>query len=350
VVLSCQLKMLRKLFFIVLFILLVLLVWNWSLVIYGINQGIGQTKIVWNARPIKEVLDDPQFPDSLKKKLILIDEVRKFAIDSLGLRDTEVYKTLYDQKGEELMWVVTACEPFQLQPKMWKFPVVGSVPYKGYFDKDKARKERDELEKEGWDVSVRNPGGWSTLGWFEDPILSEMLKRSEGDLASLIIHEMVHSTFWVKDSVDFNENLASFIGDTAAYDFLAYKYGKESKPYTTYLYEDQDYRKFSKYILKASKQLDSLYQSMPANEPVENKKKKKEDMIKAIVQNMDTLNLKLNKQPSKRYEKRLPNNTYFMAYRHYQSKQNTFRVELDNGFHGDLRGYVKFLSAKYPIL
>lgn len=342
--------MIRKLLFAILFVLFVLVVWNWSLFVYGINQGIGQLKIVWNAKPIEEVMQEPAFPDSLKQKLVLIDEVRKFAIDSLGLKDTENYKTLYDQKGEELMWVVTACEPFALNPKMWDFPVVGSVPYKGYFDKEKARKERDELEKEGWDVSVRNPGGWSTLGWFKDPILSDMLKRSEGDLASLIIHEMVHATLWVKDSVDFNENIASFIGDTAAYNFLAYRYGKDSKPYITYLYEDQDYRTFSKYILKATVKLDSLYETMKADDPIENKKSSKETMIKSIIMNMDTLNLKLNKTPSKRYEKRLPNNTYFMSYRHYQSKQNTFEKEFAEKFHGDVKAYIKFLSTKYPVL
>jgi predicted aminopeptidase len=342
--------MIRRVFLGFLFVLLALLIWNWSLVWYGINQGIGQLEIVWGAQPIEKVMQDPSFPDSLKRKLVLIDEVRKFAIDSLGLKDTENYKTLYDQKGEELMWVVTACEPFALNPKMWQFPIVGAVPYKGYFDKEKAKKERDLLEKEGWDVSIRNPGGWSTLGWFKDPILSEMLKRSEGDLASLIIHEMVHSTLWVKDSVDFNENLASFIGDTAAYQFLTYKYGKESKPYTTYLYEDQDYRKFSRYILKATIRLDSLYQSMSANDPIEDKRRKKREMITSIIQNMDTLNLKLTKTPSKRYEKRLPNNTYFMSYRHYQSKQNTFEKEFEENFHGDLKAYVKFLSTKYPVL
>lgn len=342
--------MIRKILFAILFVLLILVIWNWSLLVYGINQGIGQLKIVWNARPIEEVMHDPAFPDSLKAKLMLIDEVRKFAIDSLGLKDTDNYKTLFDQKGEELMWVVTACEPFQLKPKTWEFPVVGEVPYKGYFDREKAKKEQDQLIAEGFDVSVRNPGGWSTLGWFKDPILSEMLKRSEGDLASLIIHEMVHSTLWVKDSVDFNENLASFIGDTAAYDFLAYKYGKQSKPYTTYLYEDQDYRQFSKYILRASGKLDSMYQTILTGEPIESKRRKKEAMIKAIVQNMDTLSLQLNKSPSKRYEKRLPNNTYFMAYRHYQSKQSTFKDEFNQRYHGDLRAYVKFLSTKYPVL
>jgi len=85
-----------------------------DLVVYGIRQGYGQLSIIWNARPVTEYLADPNFPDSLKARLRLIDEVRQYAIDSLGLKDTENYKTLYDQKGKEIMWVVLAAEPFQL--------------------------------------------------------------------------------------------------------------------------------------------------------------------------------------------------------------------------------------------
>jgi predicted aminopeptidase len=341
--------MLRKILFSLLFIVLVLIVWNWSLVMYGIHMGMGQFTIIWKAKPLEEVMTDPEFPDSLKNRLRLIEEVREFAIDSLGLKDTDNYTTLYDQKGKEVMWVVTACEPFQLKPKSWKFPVAGTVPYKGYFDIEKAKAEKIQLEKEGFDVSVWNPGGWSTLGYFKEPILSGMLRRSEGDLASLIIHEMVHATLWMKDSVAFNENLASFIGDTAAYDFLAYKYGKQSDLYKTYLYEDQDYRKFAKYIIRASVKLDSFYKTMKPEESVEVKKKEKEKMIRSIVTNMDTLKLQLNKQPSKRFENRLPNNTYFMTSRNYQSKQNIFKEEFGAKFRGDLRGYIIYLSKKYPV-
>ncbi|MFZ1808976.1 MAG: aminopeptidase, partial [Cyclobacteriaceae bacterium] len=98
----------------VLFLLLLLVVWYWSLIIYGINQGLGQLNIVWNARPIAEVMADPEFPDSLKSKLHIIYEIKAYAIDSLGLKDSDNYKTVFDQKGEELMWVVTASKPFQL--------------------------------------------------------------------------------------------------------------------------------------------------------------------------------------------------------------------------------------------
>jgi predicted aminopeptidase len=326
-----------------------LIIWNWSLIYYGIRQGMGQLQIVWNAHPVEEFLKDPSFPDSLKTKLKLIDEVRKFAIDSLGLKDTENYKTLYDQKNKEVMWVVQACEPFELKPKQWHFPIVGSVPYKGFFNKSKALDLQKELEEEGYDVSVRNPGGWSTLGWFTDPILSGMLDRSEGDLASLIIHEMVHATIFIKDDVDFNENLADFIGDTAAYDFLKFKFGKESNQYLTYLHQDQDYRKYTRHILKGTLSLDSLYQSMKKEDPIENKMQIKEAMISKIISSIDTLNL-YERKNSTTWKKRLPNNTFFMSYRLYKSKQTIFERELDQKFNGDMREYVKFLSEKYPFL
>lgn len=340
----------RRVLFAILAVLLIVVVYYWSLIVYGIEQGMGQLRIVRNARPVEEFIKDPNFPDSLKQKLYLIDEIRKFAIDSLGLKDTENYRTMFDQKGEEVLWVVTACEAFHFKAKTWDFPVVGTVPYKGYFNKEKALAEAKKLKDEGWDVAVRNPGGWSTLGWFTDPILTGMLNRGEGDLASLIIHEMVHSTLWVPDSVTFNENLASFIADTAAYDFLEYKYGKTSPQYERYLYEDQDYRKFSAFLLRAATYLDGVYESMNESDPVEEKKRRKEEEIKKIIANMDTLQLRLNPTPSKRYESRLPNNTYFMLYRHYQALQPRFKEEFKEKSGGDLKAYIRYLSEKYPVL
>jgi predicted aminopeptidase len=339
----------RKIFLAVVVVLAILIVWNWSLVYYGIRQGIGQLEIVWNAKPVEEFLKDPAFPDSLKVKLRLIDEIRAFAIDSLGLKDTKNYKTLYDQKDKEVMWVVQACEPFALQPKVWHFPIVGTVPYKGFFNKEKALNLRKELEIEGYDVSVRNPGGWSTLGWFTDPILSGMLDRSEGDLASLIIHEMVHATVFVKDDVDFNENLADFIGDTSAYYFLKHKFGKDSKQYLDYLHSDQDYRKFTRHVLRGTKSLDSLYNTLNEADPVDLKKEKKRAMIEKIVNAIDTLNL-YGKRSSQRMKKYLPNNTFFMSYRLYKAKQDVFGVELNEKFKGEIRAYILYLTEKHPFL
>lgn len=322
----------------------------WELILYGLQQGYGQFNIIWNARPVEEYLSDPTFPDSLKVRLQLINEIRKYAIDSLGLKDTENYKTLYDQKGKEVMWVVIASEPFQLKSKEWKFPVVGSVPYKGFFKKERADNLRKELEAEGWDVIVRNPGGWSTLGWFTDPILSKMLTRSEGDLANLIIHEMSHATIFVKDSVEFNENLSTFIGDRGAEQFLLYKYGPDSKEYISYLQEDSDYLKYVDHMLRGAQKLDSLYSTIKASDPLSRKVMLKENLIRQIVKNMDTLSLALTKEPSARFRKTLPNNAYFINYRQYQAKQTEFADEWKEDFGGDLKLYILHLSKKYPFL
>jgi predicted aminopeptidase len=330
--------------------LVVLVVIFWDLVSYAVRQGYGQFTIIWHARPVDEFLSDPEFPDSLKARLNFISEVRRYSIDSLGLKDTENYKTMFDQKGKEIMWVVMACEKFRLKPKEWEFPIVGAVPYKGFFNEKRANDLKEELENEGWDVVIRNPGGWSTLGWFTDPILSKMLSRSEGDLANLIIHEMSHATIFVKDSVDFNENLATFIGDRGAEKFLIYKYGEHSKEYTNYMEEDKDYLKFVDHMLRGAKKLDSLYNTMDPTSPIEGKLESKERVIRRIINSLDTLSLTLTSNLSKRFRNVLPNNAYFMNFRQYQSKQDTFANEWKVKFDGDLRVYISYLSSKYPFL
>lgn len=331
-------------------VVIALVIVYWDLVVYGLRQGKGQMNVILNARPVAEFLADPAFPDSLKQKLRLIDEVRKFAIDSLGLKDTENYKTMFDQKGEEIMWVVTACAPYELRAKEWDFPVVGSMPYKGFFRKDLAFKLRDELKEEGWDVSIRNPGGWSTLGWFTDPILSEMLARGEGDLANLIIHEMSHATIFVKDSVDFNENLATFIGDRGAEKFLISKYGVASPEYLDYMNEDADYLKFADHMLRATVSLDSLYRAMNPAHPDSLKANQKKKMIQRIVSSLDTLTLATTKSPSARFQKNLPNNAYFMNFRRYQAKQVDFWSEYKESFNENLKLYIQSMSKRYPFL
>jgi predicted aminopeptidase len=341
----------RKSVFIIslLLFLAIAVAWNWSLLIYGINQGIGQLGVISKARPVTEVLSDPNTPDSIKNKLILISEARRYAIDSLGLNDTDNYSTLFDQQGKEILWVVTASEPYQLKEKRWEFPILGSVPYKGFFDLEKAKKEREVLDNEGWDTSISNPSGWSTLGWFTDPILSDMLEKNEGDLASLIIHEMVHSTIYVKDSSSFNENLASFIGDLAALKFVDFKYGKHSKEHDTYLQEDYDFRTYSAHVLRGATLLDSVYEAVK-DQPIERKKEAKEKAMGKIVSSMDTLKLFGNRKPSKRFEKKLPNNTFFLSFRRYQSKQMDLNKMFEHQFNSDFKKMVDYFKERYPFL
>ena len=326
-------------------IAVVMVVWG-DLLVYALGQGKGQLTIVWQARPFNEVMNDPATPDSIRRKLEFIGRVRQYAIDSLGLQDTENYTTLFDQRGRELMWVVTACEPYRLREKTWDFPIIGSVPYKGYFDSLKAVAEARQLEAEGYDISIRNPGGWSTLGWFRDPVLSGMLDRSDGDLASLIIHEMSHATIYVKDSSDFNENLASFIGDEGAILFLKDTYGTGSAVLADFIQEDEAYRRRSDHLLRGAIRLDSLYEAMAAS-PIEQKRKAKEAVIRQIVESLDTSYIR---GPKRAHIRRLPNNTLFMSFLRYQGRQTDLHETLSTEFGGDIRRMIRDYRDRFPFL
>lgn len=340
--------MIKKISIGVVFILVVLMIWNFDLLVYGVKQAKGQFNIVWNARPVQEYLSDPAVPDSVKNKLRYIETVRKYAIDELGLNNTDNYTSMYDQKGKPLLWVVTGCKPYAFEPKEWKFPVVGKMPYKGFFVEEDAIKTKERLQEEGYDAGIRTVGGWSTLGWFNDPILSNMLARSTGDLANLIIHELVHATIFVKDSVDFNENLASFIGDEGARQFLRDQYGPDSEEYTTYLQEVEDEKNYVAHVLRGADSLDVLYKSFHEGMPEEDKELYKQQLIGKIMQELDTVTLNdLNFLKNvKGYQ---PDNTFFMSFMRYRSKQSNLDT-IYNDFHGDLPAFILHLKKKHPFL
>lgn len=330
-------------------ILLVLIVWNFDLIVYGIKQARGQLKIVWNARPVEEYLSDPAVSDSVKTKLRYIQKVREYAIDELGLNDTDNYTSMYDQEGKPVLWVVTGCKPYKFEPKEWNFPIVGKVPYKGFFVEEDAMEAMEKLKEKGYDAGVRTVGGWSTLGWFNDPILSNMLDRSTGDLANLIIHELVHATIFVKDSVEFNENLASFIGDEGARQFLQDEYGSDSKEYRSYLKEVEDEQSYVSHILRGADSLEILYQSFDQDLSEEEKEIKKQQVIGKIMQELDTVSLNnLNfLQNVKGYQ---PNNTFFMSFMRYRSKQNNLEDIYTNEFNNDLTAFISYLKKEHPFL
>jgi len=340
----------KRIYAIFLGILLFLGLWHHQLIIYGLEQAGGQWEVISEAEPIEDFLNDPNFPDSLKNKLYLIQEIRDYAIDSLGINDSQNYTTLFDQKGREILWVITACQPFELKDKKWTFPLLGSFSYKGFFSYQRALNEKRQLENSGFDAGIRSVSAWSTLGWFSDPIMSNMLFRSDGELANLIIHELTHATLYVKDSVEFNENLASFIGDQGARRFLAFRFGPESKEYKNYKMAKEDKEAFSQHFLRATKKLDSLYRTFTLDSDLEWKKSKKLEMIESILANIDTVNFHFPGNYGKVFDERLPNNTYFMSFLRYRGYLEELEQQLKTNFGGDLDRFLSHLKEKYPSL
>jgi len=341
----------KKLFSIGAAIILILVIIFWELLSYGYMQAKGQVQILVGAQPVEAFLEDPNFPDSLKIKIKLIQEVRKFAIDSLGLKNSANYTTLYDQKGKDILWNLSAVKKYEMTAKEWGFPLLGTFSYKGFFDLEKAREEKSILDLQGYDTRIRPVGGWSTLGWFKDPILSNMLSRKEGQLAELIIHELTHATLYIKDSVAFNENLATFIGEKGAIKFISDYYGENSIQMKTYLQSFVHYENYANHMLLGYKSLDSLYKdSQYIKYDTTQKNILKKNLISSIISNLDTIQYS-NKQLFKKFfAKQPPNNAYFMAFQRYRAKQGQFEGEFQDKFNNDIKSLIQWYAQEYPSL
>ncbi len=343
-----------------LLLLAALAVWQRELIAYGLLQLNGQLEVMNNGRRFEELKKDANFPDSLKAKIKIIEEARQFGMEKLGMKYSENYTKIYDQKGEDILWNVSASYPYELKAYEWKFPIAGKFSYRGYFDLEKAKKERDRLKNEGenidektilFDTNIRSVSAWLTLGWFEDVLLSNNLERSEGDLVELILHELTHATLYVKDSVNFNENLANFVGEEGAKLFLKDKYGKNSKELNDYIFSLQDYKKYKDFMLAASTSLDSLYTSSDflGKKLAIEKEIAKQNYLNLIKSKIDTVSFS-NKNWSKNFQKRELNNTNFMSIRRYNSSQDTLKIMFENNFKQDLKVFLKYFSDKYPSL
>ena len=339
--------MLNKILKIFTFFFAVALLYNCNVIWYGIQQGRGQLKIVRNAKHLDEFLGDETYPDSLKYKIKLVKEIKQFAFDSLGINFTKNYSKMYNQEGKPGMYVVTACDAFALKSYQWKSPILGSFSYKGYFSKKKAFKEADKLKQKGFDSDVGIVNAWSTLGWFKDPVMSSMLNKTPGQLARVLIHELTHGTLFVKNDIQFNENLASFIGDKGAILFLLDKYGEGSRQVTAFNEELADFKNLRNHLLKGTQELKLFYESCKGDYSQIKKRKK----INSILLTMDTLTLSNKNRVSRIIANREKiNNTFFTDFLIYREDQKIIEDEFVNKFDADFKKYFTYLKQKYPSL
>lgn len=206
-----------------------------------LHTGIGQWHIFNRSIPIKDVLKSPHTSSKVKEAILIIQGVKKFAIEELGLEATHNYNTYVPLDTEFVTWVVTASHPIYLRPKKWEFPIIGKIPYIGFFDEDRAKnylkklKENEEhyykidKKKQPPDVYMRGSSAYSTLGWFSDPLYSSMISKSILDMADLIIHESVHATIFIPSKIAFNERLANFIAIKGGIQYINKKYTPSHK-------------------------------------------------------------------------------------------------------------------------
>jgi predicted aminopeptidase len=183
---------------------------------YVLRAGYEELRVLCRRQPIDQLLKKGNLDPETRAKLELALAVRAFARDELGLTVDDSYTSLARVDANQIVYVVSAAPWNRLEAYTWWFPIVGRVPYRGYFDRADAEALAAKMERKGYDTYVRPSVAFSTLGWFADPLLSNLLRYGPTTLADVIIHELVHSTMYLPGHVAFNESFANFVGARGA--------------------------------------------------------------------------------------------------------------------------------------
>ena len=233
---------------------------------YLLKQGTYILKYNNRAQPIERVLSRDDLEEDARAMLALVQEIKSYAVHSLTLKENKNYSRYLSLERQYLVDVVSACAKDAFEPYIWRYPVAGSFPYKGFYERDDALKEAARLKKKDLDVLVRKTDAFSTLGIMSDPIYSFMSDYSVFALASLIIHEQTHATVFFKNQVQFNEELATFMGWEGALSFIAGKYGQDAPEYREARGYIHDWRRYSDLVNELHRELDQFYRNAPDRE------------------------------------------------------------------------------------
>jgi len=226
---------------------------------YLAKQGGYLLRDSFGARGIDALIADPATPAGTRAFLARAREIKRFTVGTLGLRDNGNYSRYKAIDRDFLATVVSACDAASFTPYYWSYPLLGKLPYMGFYERPDAETEAARLGKEGWDVVVRKVDAFSTLGFLRDPLYSFMERYSPFQLALLIIHEQTHATLFVKGQAQFNEELATFVGEEGALAWLRAAYGEGSAEYRAALDEQADSETFLAFVGELTKALDEVY-------------------------------------------------------------------------------------------
>lgn len=210
------------------------------------------------ARDIGKVIDDPATDQETRQFLERVLDIKGFAVEN-GLKEDKNYSSYKELDKDYLAVVISACPPYSFEPYMWNYPFLGKMPYKGFINEDGVQKEIDRLKEKGLEVYAREVDAFSSLGYFKDPLYSFMKNYSEYDLAELLLHEQTHATIFFKNQSQFNEEIATFSGETLGRKYIASRFGKESEIYKDIDTREKDSAAFRKLMLSLKTELEELF-------------------------------------------------------------------------------------------
>ncbi|HKV54166.1 MAG TPA: aminopeptidase [Candidatus Binataceae bacterium] len=304
---------------------------------YFVHAAYEEAHLLWTRRPITQVLEKPDLSPELRQRLKTVLAVRKFASDQLGLRVGGAYETVTKVDHNAVVWVVIAAPRDSLKPYVWWFPIVGYVPYRGYFHKEAADAEAAAMEARGYDTYVRSAIAFSSLGFFNDPLLSNLLELNRVELAGVLIHELFHRTYFLKSDAMFDESAATWVGNRGAVDFFIASEGASSPDAAAArgIYESD--MKFSAFLLQEEARLLRLYDSGLPHEEI---LKRRVELFSAI--NSDYARLKPTLSGLERFDldRQKLNNAVLLNYLIYFHELDNFAA-LERIHHGDTRATIQ---------
>ena len=308
---------------------------------YIVKNGYEQSKILAERESLEKVLRKKSIPEEVKRKLRLASEAKVFAEKHLGLAATKNYSSYVDLQRPYVSWIVQVASEYELTPHLWHFPLVGSLPYKGFFTKAEAEEEAREFDEKQYDIYIRGVTAYSTLGWFKDPLLNTMMNYSDSDLVELIIHESVHATLYIKSEAEFNERLATYVGQLGAQKFFLAKEGESSTTLKKVKLEREDQESFSVFLSAQIKALEVWYTEnkgkITPEQKAERLKQIQEAYQRDLVPHLKTQNL------SKALSGEL-NNAILVGLKTYNMDLKDFE-KLYEKLGTDIRAFIKFCKG-----
>jgi len=296
-----------------------------------------ETRLLWHRRPISGELAKADLAPDVRAKLEMVLQVRSFARDRLGLNVGGAYSSITPVDEGAITWVVMAAPKDSLVPYTWWFPIVGWVPYRGYFSADAARAEAARMEAQGFDTMVRAAVAFSSLGFFNDPLLSNLLALDRVTLAGVIIHELFHRTYFLASDVMFDESAASYVGSRGAVEFFATTEG-EHAPNTARAREVfASDLKFGDFLLGEEARLLKLYGGGLSRDEI---LKQRAPLFEQIQADYSRLKPALSGLERFDLDKQPLNNAVLINYRIYFHHLDDFAA-LERLHHGDVNATIK---------
>ena len=232
---------------------------------YLLRGAWEEAKILARRRPLADILADPATTAPLRAKLELVLGARAFARDSLGLDVGQSFTTFSETGHDTLTLVVSGAYRDRLKAYTWWFPVVGRVPYKGYFDFDEARRQERALNARGFDTRLGAVSAFSTLGWFNDPLLPSTLRADSLTLANTVVHELTHNTYYAPGGAVFNESFANFVGSRGAERFFRARGQAAAAEEVAARWQDE--KVMGRFWATLYARLDSAFKAHPGDDP-----------------------------------------------------------------------------------